>query len=76
MCRPIGVKSLEVRSNVHGISSTGTYRGDSDLPVECIDVCFNETTGGMYVLCGIWLGLKPGTINIVDASFFREIAST
>ena len=29
--------------------STGTYHGDSDLQLECINVYDNETTGGRYI---------------------------
>lgn len=42
----IGAKFWEVVCDEHGIDSTGTYQGDSDLQLERINVYFNEATGG------------------------------
>merc|ERR1739848_522233 len=41
----IGAKFWEVISDEHGIDSTGTYHGDSDLQLERINVYYNEATG-------------------------------
>lgn len=46
----IGAKFWEVVCDEHGIDSTGTYQGDSDLQLERINVYFNEATGGMSPL--------------------------
>jgi len=44
----ISDKFWEVISDDHGIDPTGTYHGDSDLQLECINVrnVYNEATGG------------------------------
>lgn len=42
----IGAKFWEVISDEHGVDPTGTYRGDSDLQLERINVYFNEGAGG------------------------------
>jgi hypothetical protein len=38
----IGAKFWEVISDEHGIDTTGSYVGDSDLQLERIDVYYNE----------------------------------
>ena len=45
----IGSKFWEVISEEHGIDPSGTYRGDSDLQLERIDVYFNEALGGKVI---------------------------
>jgi len=35
-------------SDEHGVDPTGTYKGDSDLQLERINVYYNEATGGRY----------------------------
>lgn len=47
----IGAKFWEVVCDEHGIDSTGTYQGDSDLQLERINVYFNEATGGESLGC-------------------------
>ena len=42
----IGAKFWEVICDEHGVDPTGTYKGDSDLQLEKINVYFNEATGG------------------------------
>ncbi|CAL6337424.1 unnamed protein product [Bathycoccus prasinos] len=42
----IGAKFWEVICDEHGIDSTGTYAGDSDLQLERVNVYYNEATGG------------------------------
>jgi len=36
----------QVICDEHGIDSTGTYAGDSDLQLERVNVYYNEATGG------------------------------
>lgn len=56
----IGAKFWEVISDEHGVDPTGTYRGDSDLQLERINVYFNEGVGGAlrthsdYWLTVVW----------------------
>ena len=39
---------------------TGTFKGDSDLQLERINVYFNEATGGRYVPRAVLMDLEPG----------------
>lgn len=39
---------MQVISDEHGVDPTGTYKGDSDLQLERINVYYNEATGGRY----------------------------
>ena len=36
-------------SDEHGIDPSGSYKGDSDLQLERINVYYNEASGGKYV---------------------------
>ena len=42
----IGSKFWEVISDEHGIQPDGTYKGDSELQLERINVYYNEANGG------------------------------
>ena len=46
----IGAKFWETISDEHGIDSSGTFDGDSDLQLERINVYYNEATGGAHQL--------------------------
>lgn len=49
----------EVISEEHGIDSTGTYFGDSDLQLERISVYYNEASGETYFRqTGIFVNLS------------------
>ena len=37
---------VQVISDEHGVSFSGTYEGDSDLQLERVNVYFNEASGG------------------------------
>ena len=69
----IGAKFWEVICDEHGVDPTGTYRGDSDLQLERINVYFNEATGGRYVPRAILMDLEPGTMDSVRAGPFGQI---
>ncbi|ETO00283.1 tubulin beta chain [Reticulomyxa filosa] len=69
----IGSKFWEVISDEHGIDPTGTYKGDSDLQLERVNVYFNEATGGRYVPRAILLDLEPGTMDSVRAGPFGQL---
>ena len=55
----IGNKFWEVISEEHGIDTSETYHGDSDLQLERINVYYNEETGGRYVPRAILFDLEP-----------------
>lgn len=38
--------AVQVISDEHGVSFSGTYEGDSDLQLERVNVYFNEASGG------------------------------
>uniref|UniRef100_F1LH51 Tubulin beta-1 chain n=1 Tax=Ascaris suum TaxID=6253 RepID=F1LH51_ASCSU len=56
----IGAKFWEVISDEHGIQPDGSYKGDSDLQLERINVYYNEASGGKYVPRAILVDLEPG----------------
>ena len=43
-------KKQQVICDEHGIDSTGTYAGDSDLQLERVNVYYNEATGGGFLI--------------------------
>ena len=45
----IGAKFWEVISDEHGIQPDGTYKGDSELQLERINVYYNEANGKGYI---------------------------
>ena len=63
----------KVISDEHGIDTTGTYHGDSDLQFERINVYYNEATGGCYVSLAILMDLEPGTMDSVPAGPFGQL---
>ena len=42
----IGAKFWEIISDEHGIDPSGSYKGETDLQLERINVYYNEATGG------------------------------
>ncbi|OAE26102.1 hypothetical protein AXG93_4022s1140 [Marchantia polymorpha subsp. ruderalis] len=69
----IGAKFWEVICDEHGIDPTGTYRGDSDLQLERINVYYNEASGGRYVPRAVLMDLEPGTMDSVRSGPFGQI---
>uniref|UniRef100_A0A915N6G2 Tubulin beta chain n=1 Tax=Meloidogyne javanica TaxID=6303 RepID=A0A915N6G2_MELJA len=63
----IGSKFWEVISDEHGIQPDGTYKGESDLQLERINVYYNEAHGGKYVPRAILVDLEPGTMDSIKA---------
>lgn len=48
----------EIISGEHGIDTSGTYSGDSDLQLERISVYYNEASGKLItLLLEVWRGL-------------------
>uniref|UniRef100_A0A2K6UBU5 Tubulin/FtsZ GTPase domain-containing protein n=1 Tax=Saimiri boliviensis boliviensis TaxID=39432 RepID=A0A2K6UBU5_SAIBB len=68
----IGAKFWEVIFDEHGINSTGTYCGDSDLQLERIHVYYNEASG-RYVARAVLVDLEPGTMDSMRSGPFRQI---
>ncbi|CAK5017955.1 unnamed protein product [Meloidogyne enterolobii] len=56
----IGSKFWEVISDEHGIQPDGTYKGESDLQLERINVYYNEAHA-------ILVDLEPGTMDSIKA---------
>ena len=69
----IGAKFWEIISDEHGIDTTGTWRGDSDLQLERIEVYYNEAAEGKYYPRAILVDLEPGTMDAVRTGPYGEI---
>jgi len=69
----IGGKFWAAISEEHGIDPTGSYKGDSDLQLERINVYYNEATGGKYVPRAILVDLEPGTMDACKASNYGTL---
>ena len=69
----IGAKFWEIISDEHGIDTTGTWRGDSDLQLERIEVYYNEASEGKYYPRAILVDLEPGTMDAVRTGPYGEI---
>lgn len=57
----------------HGIDSTGTYNGDSDLQLERINVYYSEASGGRYVPREVLMDVEPGTMDSVTSGPYGQI---
>ncbi|XP_003245543.1 tubulin beta chain [Acyrthosiphon pisum] len=69
----IGAKFWEVISDEHGIDATGTYRGDSDLQLERINVFYTEALGGKYVPRAVLVDLEPGSMDTVRSGAYGQL---
>ena len=69
----IGAKFWEVISDEHGIDPTGSFKGDSDLQLERINVYFNQASGGKYVPRAVLVDLEPGTMDSVRAGPYGQL---
>uniref|UniRef100_A0A915EDQ1 Uncharacterized protein n=1 Tax=Ditylenchus dipsaci TaxID=166011 RepID=A0A915EDQ1_9BILA len=49
------------------IQPDGSYKGDSDLQLERINVYYNEASGGKYVPRAVLVDLEPGTMDSIRA---------
>eukprot|EP00102_Acyrthosiphon_pisum_P012307 XP_008181404.1 PREDICTED: tubulin beta-4B chain-like [Acyrthosiphon pisum] len=63
----------EVISDEHGIDATGTYRGDSDLQLERINVFYTEALGGKYVPRAVLVDLEPGSMDTVRSGAYGQL---
>eukprot|EP00002_Diphylleia_rotans_P004455 TRINITY_DN13292_c0_g1_i1.p1 TRINITY_DN13292_c0_g1~~TRINITY_DN13292_c0_g1_i1.p1 ORF type:complete len:444 (+),score=91.16 TRINITY_DN13292_c0_g1_i1:60-1391(+) len=69
----MGAKFWEVISDEHGVDPRGTYRGESDLQLERINVYYNEAGSGRYVPRAILADLEPGTRDAITSGPFGEL---
>ncbi|VDN18167.1 unnamed protein product [Gongylonema pulchrum] len=69
----IGTKFWEVISDEHGIEPDGSYKGDSALQLERIDVYFEEAQGKKYVPRAVLVDLEPGTMDSVRYSTYGKL---
>uniref|UniRef100_A0A0G4EYT4 Tubulin beta chain n=1 Tax=Chromera velia CCMP2878 TaxID=1169474 RepID=A0A0G4EYT4_9ALVE len=69
----LGTKFWEVLSDEHGIDPQGTFRGQSDLQLERINVYYNEATGGRYVPRAVLVDLEPQSLDSCRASMFGQL---
>ena len=69
----IGAKFWEIISDEHGIDPTGSYKGESDLQLERINVYYNEAGGGKYVPRAVLVDLEPGTMDSVRSGPYGEL---
>ena len=51
-----------------GIDAEGTYKGDSDVQLERINVYYNVTDKGRYVPRAILVDLEPGVLALLARS--------
>ncbi|CAO2610463.1 Tubulin beta-2A chain [Lemmus lemmus] len=68
----IGAKFWEL-SDERGINPIGSYRGDSDLQLERINVYYNEAAGHTYVPQAILVDLEVDTMDSVRSGPFGQI---
>ena len=67
------VQFWEVISDEHGIQPDGTYKGESDLQLERINVYYNEANGGKYVPRAVLVDLEPGTMDSARSGPFGAL---
>eukprot|EP00091_Calanus_sinicus_P015560 TRINITY_DN3393_c0_g1_i3.p1 TRINITY_DN3393_c0_g1~~TRINITY_DN3393_c0_g1_i3.p1 ORF type:complete len:168 (+),score=36.35 TRINITY_DN3393_c0_g1_i3:46-549(+) len=67
------MSSLEIISDEHGIDPTGTYKGETDLQLERINVYYNEAGSGKYVPRAVLVDLEPGTMDAVRSGPFGQL---
>ncbi|KAI5055151.1 hypothetical protein GOP47_0030296 [Adiantum capillus-veneris] len=69
----IGAKFWEVVCTEHGIGPTGTYKGESDVQLERVNVYYNEASCGRYVPRAVLMDLEPGTMDSVRTGPYGQI---
>jgi tubulin beta len=63
----------EIISDEHGIQPDGTYKGDSELQEERLNVYYQEAQGGKWVPRCILVDLEPGTMDSVRSGPFGQL---
>jgi len=61
----IGSKFWDVIGDEHGIDSTGSYQGESDLQLERINVYYNEVQSGKYAPRAVLVDLDPNSMDSI-----------
>ncbi|KAL8941452.1 MAG: hypothetical protein Q9216_002225 [Gyalolechia sp. 2 TL-2023] len=69
----IGAAFWQTISGEHGLDSSGTYVGTSDLQLERMNVYFNEAANNKYVPRAVLVDLEPGTMDAVRAGPFGQL---
>ncbi|KAL8703387.1 MAG: hypothetical protein Q9201_003443 [Fulgogasparrea decipioides] len=69
----IGAAFWQLISGEHGLNSSGTYNGTSDLQLERMNVYFNEAANNKYVPRAVLVDLEPGTMDAVRAGPFGQL---
>lgn len=69
----IGAKFREVIRDEHDTDPAGTYRGDSNLHLEHINMYCKKATGGKYVPHAALVNLEPGTMDSALRAFQADI---
>ncbi|KAI1719790.1 tubulin/FtsZ family, GTPase domain-containing protein [Ditylenchus destructor] len=69
----IGSKFWEEISDEHGIQPDGSYKGESDLQKERINVYYNEALGDKYVPRAILVDLEPGTMDTIRSGAYGQL---
>jgi tubulin beta len=69
----IGGKFWEVIADEHGVQPDGSYKGDSPMQLERMEVYFNEASSGNYVPRAICVDLEPGTMDAIRSGPYGQI---
>lgn len=64
----MGAKYWELIASEHGLNEAGDYKGDSDVQLNKIDICFRETSGGRFIPRAVLIDLDPTSVNSVKNS--------
>ncbi|XP_033124218.1 tubulin beta chain-like [Anneissia japonica] len=57
----------------HGISSTGTYQGTSELELRRANVYFNEESRGIFTPRAVLVDLEPGTMDAARSGDYGSL---
>lgn len=69
----IGSKFWEYISDEHGIDPQGSFRGESDLQLERLNVYFNEGQRGKFVPRAVLMDLEPAVLDSIRARPFGQL---
>ena len=64
---PTELVCREVVSDEHGIRADGSYKGNSEIQLERINVYYNEAAAGKYVPRAVLIDLEPGTMDAIKS---------
>jgi len=69
----VGTKFWEMISGEHGLDKSGSYKGDSTLQLDAIDVYYHEAQNSKYVPRAILVDLEPGVMDTIKAGPFGAL---